>query len=162
MNSTATPALRAPALALWLPSPPPAGRVVGALRVSRPGPSIENQMSRLRHHALRAAGTIALLICSCSTPASKGELKSKAMQLQRTQFIEAAIFNGGTMNFTTVIVSDPAVLVRVRSWIKEHAWPPIDLNTTGAVGPRGYFTIFEGASQTSSAFRIYVYGGNFS
>ena len=115
-------------------------------------------MSRLGQYALGAAGTIALLVCSCSTPISKDQLNSKAMQLQRSQLIEAAIFDLGTSNFRTVFVSDSAVLVRVRSWIREYAWPPIDPNTTGAVAPRGYFTIFEGASETSSAFRIYVYG----
>ena len=115
-------------------------------------------MSRLRHHGLRAAATIALLVCSCSTPSLKGELQSKAIQLQKAQLIEAAIFDWGTMNFTAVNVSDPAALVRVRSWILENAWPPLEPRTTGAVAPRGYFTIFESASQTSSAFRIYVYG----
>jgi hypothetical protein len=82
------------------------------------------------------------------------------MQLQRAQLIEFSISDWGksTGIFCTQSIFDPVVLGKVRSWIRQHAWPPIDPNTTGAVAPRGYFTVFEGTSTASSAFRIYVYG----
>ena len=117
-------------------------------------------MNRLRQYVLGAAGTITLLACSCSTPTSKDKLNSKAMQLQRAQFIEFAIsdWSKSTGTFCTESIYDPVVLGRVRSWIRQHAWPPIDPNTTGAVAPRGYFTVFEGASTASDCFRIYVFG----
>ncbi len=114
------------------------------------------QMRRFKQQALRAAGTIVLLVCSCSTPSSK-DLQAKAIRLQKAQLIEVDIFVRGTMRLTKVHV-EPAVLEKVRSWINEHAWPPIDPRATGAVAPRGYFTIFESASDTSFAYRIYVYG----
>jgi hypothetical protein len=97
-------------------------------------------MSRLRQSTV-AAGAIALLVCSCSTPTSKDQLTSKAMQLQRAQFIEFAISHRetGSGTFCSQSIYDPIVLGKVRSWIRQHAWPPIDPNETGAVAPRGSF-----------------------
>jgi hypothetical protein len=107
---------------------------------------------------LAATGTIVLLVCSCcSTPNSKDQLHSKAMQLRSAQLIELSIFDFGTRNFRSVGVNNPADLVKLRSWILEHAWPPIDLNHVGAVAHRGYLTVFEGPESTSSGFRIYVF-----
>jgi hypothetical protein len=110
-----------------------------------------------RHLTLLSACAVASLLSACSAPSPRSEAKPTVEQLESARRIEAVIYDFDTGSQRTALISDSTVLASVRGWIRSHAWPPIDLNTTGNVMPRGYFNVFDRPSDTSPAFQIYVF-----
>ena len=109
-----------------------------------------------RYTDLLAVCGMALLLSACSTPLQRREAKPTIDRLESAGRIDVVVYDFDSRNERTVRIHDPKMLANVRAWIRSHAWPPIDLNTTGNVMPRGYFNVFDQASGTSPTFQIYA------
>ena len=107
-----------------------------------------------RHLTLFAACAVTSLLSACSAPSSQREAKPAIEQLESTPRIEAVIYDFVTGSQRTTSISNPTELATVKGWIRSHAWPPIDLNTTGNVMPRGYFNVFDLPSDTPQVIHV--------
>jgi len=117
----------------------------------------EIPMNQSKVSALLVMSAVALLVAGCAAPASRNDEEPSIERLQSAQVIEVAIMNLSNGTQHKVSIADPVTLSRVRVWVERHAWPPIDLLTTGNVAPRGIFTVYDRASEATRSFEVYVY-----
>ena len=106
---------------------------------------------------------VILVACSLIAAASGDEPAPSLERLQRAPLIRCIILTRDYQGFQTreVTFTDAAQINRVRAWIQQFAWPPIDTRTTGSVMPRGQFDVFDRADAAKPAFTVYVYGTTF-
>ena len=97
------------------------------------------------------AASTALSKSQQSDPVPDIELLRKA-SLIRVTVIEA---HDATRQ---VAFQKPAQRERVRAWILQYAWPPVDLNTIGSVQGRGYFEVFTRSTDKNPALTIHIFG----
>jgi hypothetical protein len=123
---------------------------------------VNEVMTRLRSSTVATlAALLPVLLLAAPTDNQQQQRNKPAPSmelLQRAPLIRATVVkwpDGTEREFT---FTDPAQLARVRTWIRDYAWPPIDLNTTGNVMQRGHFSVFERPTDKKPALTIHVFG----
>jgi hypothetical protein len=101
---------------------------------------------------------LALLPCGLIAADASNEPAPSLERLQRAPLIRCVINEFRSGQRREVTFTDSAQLERVRAWIQQYAWPPIDRRTTGNVMPRGHFAVFDRADAAKPAFIVPVYG----
>lgn len=114
-----------------------------------------------------------LMVASCSDPTGKSNdsasssndphrvealENTKAITMDDLKSSQMIVIYYGEDCKKSITIKDSFKLNYTKNWIHDHAWPPIDSNSLGAVLPQGCFRVYGSSDSKSEFFTVPVYG----